>query len=274
VNFWQPSGSRQFKTLQEGELFLFKLHAPQNFIVGGGVFFRSSLAPLSIAWEAFGIRNGARTPDEMRARVTRYRRDREPDVGPDYQVGCIVLTQPFFGPEERWIPVPEPWTMNIVSGRSYDLADADGRRLWEACAEGAASSLRPGAADPPAPRYGEPVLVRPRLGQGAFRLAITEAYARRCVVTQEKTLPALEAAHIRPYARGGTHEISNGLLLRRDLHALFDLGYVTVTQEGRFEVSRRIREDYENGRHSYALARAQITMPAPRHLAPDRANLE
>ncbi|MBM3522867.1 MAG: hypothetical protein FJX57_07905 [Alphaproteobacteria bacterium] len=137
VNFWQPGGSRQFKTLQEGELFLFKLHAPKNFIVGGGVFFRSFLAPLSLAWEAFGMRNGARTPEEMRARVTRYRRDKEPDVGQDYQVGCIVLTQPFFWSEERWIPVPESWAMNIVSGRTYDLADADGRRLWAPAASSA-----------------------------------------------------------------------------------------------------------------------------------------
>lgn len=164
--------------------------------------------------------------------------------------------------------------MNIVSGRSYDLADADGRRLREACAEGAASSLLPGAADPPTPRYGEPVLVRPRLGQGAFRLAVTEAYARSCVATQERTLPPPEAAHIRPYARGGAHEISNGLLLRRDLHALFDLGYVTVTPEGCFEVSRRIREDYQNGRHYYDLAGTRIALPASRHPAPDRASLE
>ena len=36
VNFWQPSGSKQFKVLQPGEPFLFKLHSPQNYIVGGG----------------------------------------------------------------------------------------------------------------------------------------------------------------------------------------------------------------------------------------------
>ncbi|MFN3973167.1 MAG: HNH endonuclease [Gemmobacter sp.] len=40
---------------------------------------------------------------------------------------------------------------------------------------------------------------------------------RRCTITQEKTLPPLEAAHIRPYADGGVHEARNGLLLRRDI---------------------------------------------------------
>jgi putative restriction endonuclease len=38
VNFWQPSGQRNFRALAPGELLLFKLHAPANFIVGGGVF--------------------------------------------------------------------------------------------------------------------------------------------------------------------------------------------------------------------------------------------
>ncbi len=86
-------------------------------------------------------------------------------------------------------------------------------------------------------RYGEPVLMRPRLGQAAFRVAITYAYERACAVTHEHSLPVLEAAHIVPYAQGGVHEVSNGLLLRSDLHRLFDLGYVTVTPELHLEVS-------------------------------------
>lgn len=58
VNFWQPGGSRQFKALSAGDLFLFKLHSPRDFIVGGGIFAHSSLLPLSLAWSSFGIANG------------------------------------------------------------------------------------------------------------------------------------------------------------------------------------------------------------------------
>lgn len=58
VNFWQPSGSRMFRALRVGEPFLFKLHHPENFIVGGGVFAHSSLCPVELAWEAFGEKNG------------------------------------------------------------------------------------------------------------------------------------------------------------------------------------------------------------------------
>jgi putative restriction endonuclease len=124
------------------------------------------------------------------------------------------------------------------------------------------------------PRYGNPVLLRPRLGQGGFRLLVTDAYARRCAVTGERTLPALEAAHIKPYSLNGEHRVDNGLLLRRDLHALFDDGYVTVTPEHRLRVSRRIREEYENGRDYYALEGAQLRLPLPPNPPPSREFLE
>ena len=48
------------------------------------------------------------------------------------------------------------------------------------------------------------------------------------------------------------HRVANGLLLRSDLHILFDWGYLTVTPDYRVEVSRRIREEFQNGREYYA----------------------
>ena len=52
VNFWAPSAAN-FRALRPGELFLFKLHAPRNVIVGGGVFTYANALPCSLAWEAF-----------------------------------------------------------------------------------------------------------------------------------------------------------------------------------------------------------------------------
>jgi putative restriction endonuclease len=118
-------------------------------------------------------------------------------------------------------------------------------------------------------RFGEPHLIRPRLGQGAFRVLVTDTYNRRCAITQERTLPALEAAHIRPYGDGGEHEARNGLLLRRDIHSLFDAGYVTVTPDLRFEVSRRIKEEFDNGRHYYEHHGKLIAAPADILRRPD-----
>jgi hypothetical protein len=52
------------------------------------------------------------------------------------------------------------------------------------------------------------------------------------------------ASHIKPYAQQGPHEVKNGLLLRQDIHTLFDRGYLTITNDYHIEVSRRIKEDY------------------------------
>lgn len=64
-------------------------------------------------------------------------------------------------------------------------------------------------------------------------------------MTGEKTLPVLDAAHIKPYAMAKQHEISNGILLRSDLHTLFDRGYLGIdSDDHKFLVSRRIREQF------------------------------
>ena len=104
VNFWAPSGT-PFKALQPGELFLFKLHAPRNYIVGGGIFAYANSLPCSLAWEAFGDANGATSFSAMRTRIQKYRRA-DPHDRSDFLVGCRILTQPFFLEERHWIPVP------------------------------------------------------------------------------------------------------------------------------------------------------------------------
>lgn len=254
VNFWQPSGSREFRVLQAGEPFLFKLHAPDNFIVGGGFFVRYSALPASLAWDAFQQKNGVASLADLLARIRRYRKG-EPAIDP--VIGCNVLTEPFFLERNDWIPVPASWAPNIVQGKTYATEQEDGRLLWEQVTRAAMSSSHTGLdrGEPFAPgpqRFGAEYLARSRLGQGAFRVLVTDAYRRRCAVTGEKTLPVLEAAHIRPYSDDGPHRVSNGLLLRADLHKLFDIGYVTVTPDLRVEVSRRLREEWENGREYYA----------------------
>ena len=252
VNFWQPGGTTNFKVLPEEGLFLFKLHHPDNYIVGGGYFVRHSFLPVSLAWKAFGLNNGVKDLAEFQARIRKYRRG---EAGHDPTIGCIILTQPFFLEEEEWIAVPESFRKNIVVGKSYESETVEGRQLVELlrfrlAAPGVLvgdSSLGDEA------RYGNPLMVRPRLGQGAFRVLVTETYQRRCALTGEKTLPVLEAAHIRPYAEKGPHRIQNGLLLRSDLHILFDQGYFTVTPDHHVVISKRIREEFQNGKEYYAL---------------------
>lgn len=252
VNFWQPSGGRIFRALQPGELFLFKLHSPHNYIVGGGHFVRSTPLPASLAWEAFERKNGVRSLDELLSRIRKYRRD---NVSRDPLIGCNILAEPFFLSRSQWIPAPADWAPNIVQGKSYDSEAREGRALLDALTAVLATPGEERLAYSDAdlqPRYGAEYLTRGRLGQGAFRVLVTDAYTRRCAITGEKTLPVLEAAHIRPYAEQGPHRVSNGLLLRSDLHTLFDRGYLTVTPELKVEVSKYLKEHWENGREYYA----------------------
>jgi putative restriction endonuclease len=122
--------------------------------------------------------------------------------------------------------------------------------------------------------FSDPVLTRRRLGQGAFRVMVTDIYDRKCAITREHTLPVLQAAHIRPVSRGGEHRVSNGLLLRSDVHTLFDRGYVTVTPAYEFKVSQRLNADWQNGKIYYALDGQRIELPREKSCRPDPALLD
>ncbi len=273
VNFWQPGGGRRFRALEPGGLFLFKLKAPLNAIGGGGFFVRHAQLDAHTAWETFGVKNGAPDYWSFLDRLQQLRRGA--GVSPNPQIGCIVLAQPFFFAEADWIPVPTDWASQIVSGKGYGMSDAEGRRLWSAVQDrlAARSPITGSVAEEPA-RYGERI-VQQRLGQGAFRLLVTEAYGRRCAFTGERTLPALQAAHIKPYAASGPHRVQNGLLLRADIHQLFDSGYLTVDAGRRaIEVSARIREEFENGREYYALHGQALRSPTNAIDGPERAFLD
>jgi putative restriction endonuclease len=193
----------------------------------------------------------------MGRRIAFYRKVPD-DPRQDYMIGWRVLTQPFFLPEDQWIPIPPSWSRHIQQGRTYDREEGDGLRLWQAVA--GQSVLQPELAVS-ALRYGSPTLIRPRLGQGAFLVSVTSVYQHRCVVTGERTLPILDAAHIRPYEEGGEHDVTNGLLLRTDIHRLFDKGYVTISHDGKFEVGQRLKADFENGRHYYAMHGQPVASP-------------
>lgn len=256
LNFWQPGGKQVFRALQPYDLFLFKLHSPLNYIAGGGLFVRHAFLPISLAWEAFGNKNG--TPDyiSFAQAIHKYRKsDRKTE--PDPVIGCIILTAPFFFDRADWIPVPPDWKPNIVQGKTYSSDSFAGRSLHQQVEERLKRSQYNNSdtniiCEPNGNRYGSGHIAFPRLGQGAFRVMVTEAYHRRCAISGEKTLPVLEAAHIQPYSQQGPHNPSNGLLLRQDIHTLFDRGYLTISEDLHVEVSKRIKEDFGNGREYYS----------------------
>ncbi|MBP7149406.1 MAG: HNH endonuclease [Acidobacteria bacterium] len=279
VNFWQPSGSRGFHAIRPNEPFFFKLKSP-HYAIGGYGFFAhaSSRVPVSLAWEAFEAKNGAATQEEMRRRIARYRAT-PPRPFEDPLIGCLMIANPVFFDERDWVPQPRDWPANAVQGKTYDLDAGEGRRVWEECRllSGpalATDGVRDVLAQADRPRFGAPVEIRPRLGQGIFRVAVLDAYGRACAVTGEHSLPVLEAAHIQPYKSGGAHELRNGLLLRSDLHRLFDKGFVTVTPDRRFRVSLRLKDLWRNGKTYYPLEGREIRLPERKELWPDPTLLE
>ncbi len=231
VNFWQPSGRAPFANAPVGMPFLFKLKYPVNAIVGGGFFVTFSRLNPRMVWDMFGERNGCKSFVEMISRIGGSRRpDRQND-----EIGCTVLVNLFFLSPENWIPEPDGFSRNIVVGKGYDSESGDGQALWNRVVAAMARQDLIGATAPdelilpatgvrqpatPNGGYGTSTMVKPRLGQGAFKVLVTDAYQRRCAITGENTLEVLQAAHIYPFAQGGPHEITNGMLLRMDFHSL------------------------------------------------------
>ena len=277
VNFWQPSGGREFHVLAPGEPFFFKTHYPHNRVVGGGFFSDSARLRVSEAWELFGEANGVADVAEMRARIGHYRR--EPiGIGEDPVIGCLFVRDVRFFPEDTTAAPPPDFARNIVQGKSYNLAEKVIAPYF-----GELLHLLLGIAveldfsEPwhrPGPVFGDPRLAPYRLGQTSFKAVVLDAYHRRCAISGTHITPVLQAAHIRPVTAGGEHRLGNGLLLRSDVHTLFDRGYVGVDPSYRLRVSPRLRQDFGNGDQFYARAGQVIDMPERRADRPQREFLE
>lgn len=103
------------------------------------------------------------------------------------------------------------------------------------------------------------VQIATREGQDSFRNSLLDAYGERCAISGFDAPQALEAAHIYPYRGPATNKVSNGLLLRSDLHRLFDRGAIAVD-----ETNYRIllRPDLMATRYAY-LAHERVTLRLP-----------
>jgi putative restriction endonuclease len=265
ANFWRPS-ARPFARLEIGTPFLFKLKAPHNAIAGFGYFAGFTILPDWLAWETFGEANGVENLVALRSRLSAIQEGARIQADQAGRIGCCLIAEAQFFPKEAWVRTPSDWSPRTQTGAGYDLASGEGARVWLECQANAASVTESVASTElvlgePTARYGSPSLHVPRLGQSIFRVKVLDAYDRACAVTGEHSLPVLEAAHIKPYAAGGEHAIANGLSLRSDLHRLFDRGYVTIDEDQRFFVGRRLKDDFENGRSYYGLLGQALALP-------------
>src|SRR5438105_7536456 len=177
VNFWFPKATRPPREFHSGDPVFFRLGAPDRKIAGYAFFAKFMSLPVSLAWETFGVRNGA--PD-LSSFLRLIRRSTAEDLA--RPVGCMILLDAHFWPDARWIPWGEE--------RSYAKSgNVRGRTASEP--ENAAALLaelqRDGVEPPPELREEfHPVEVDERQtklieqtvreGQGAFRLRLLDAY--------------------------------------------------------------------------------------------------
>jgi putative restriction endonuclease len=198
-----------------------------------------------------------------------------------------MLASPFFLSRNDWIPAPGDWSPNLVQGKTYDTDEDAGAALWHCVQERLNREPTPVQPEPQLPlqfqdlsRYGSIFLNGVRPGPGAFRVNVTEAYNRSCAVTGVRTLPVLQATHIKPPSRSGSNQVSNGILLRADLRLLFEAGLMTIDPTGHVEMSRRLHEfqdaaGYEglHGSELKVLPVRPLEQPAPELLEWHNANV-
>ncbi len=264
MNFWRPGGGREFRAIAVGEPFFFKTHYPHNRVVGGGFFDGFASLRVSEAWKWYGFANGVDSLEQMRERIAYYRR-RPISANHDPEIGCIFVRNVAFFPENAMFQPPPEFAPNIVQGKSYDLSvrqvsgyfsdvmqhvlggtvEVDFSQPWHATG----------------PVFGDPRLAPYRISQQSFQAVVLSAYHGRCAVTGSKIRPVLQAAHIRPVTVGGENRLDNGLLLRSDVHTMFDRGYLAVDPSYRLRVSPKLRDDFGNGEQFYAQAGQVIALP-------------
>lgn len=276
VNFWSPRAQEPMKAMTPGEPVFFRLKRPERAIAGYGFFAHFSVLELFTAWRLFEWKNGTPYSADFLGRIGAFRRLDllDPAVVAE-PIGCTVLRDARFWPRGRWLPwgASAGWATNIVRGKAErdaaraalllsTISDDASRRDVSAELAGEFRPLDPGF-DERRMRVAESVV---REGQGTFRARLLGAYDGRCAITGEHTEPVLDAAHIQPYRGAPSNHLQNGLLLTKEFHALFDLGYVGVTPDYRVRIHPRIKARWNNGKRFYAYEGAPLAA-VPRRAA-------
>ena len=211
---------------------------------------------------SFLEKNGVKNKQELVERAHKYKEEHHMDLD-DMRIGCIVLTEPFFFEKKDWINPINDWAPQIVQGKKYDTTVGEGKRVYKEVIKRLnfyTDSRYNKSMVIPKVKYYE-TTTKHRIGQGAFRVLVTDAYARRCAISGERALPVLQAAHIRAFSKDGLNEVNNGILLRSDIHTLFDRGYITISTDYKVMVGNRLKQDFGFCQNYYNYQDKTIYLP-------------
>ncbi len=109
-----------------------------------------------------------------------------------------------------------------------------------------------------------------RQGQPVFRRKLLKAYEGRCAITGCVQVEVLDAAHITPYLGPETNNVQNGLLLRTDIHTLFDLGLMAIDTGDMTVVIHHLL----HGSEYMSLSGSPLRVPAAKSLRPSKQALD
>lgn len=244
VNFW-TSGTKKFKAIESGDLFLFKLHNKKSTgengeIVGGGYFSYYDKMTIPDAWEKYGRGNGRESLDSMMKSLKGIQEKN--NMQSSIEIGCIILENVFF--LDKWIEEPSDWSKSIVSGKKYSTDTKIGLDLFNLVNKSVIDEIESEVNSLSLKGKERVVFVKARVNQSIFREHLLKKY-HTCCLCKVENQALLIASHIKPWAASNADEkldVENGLLLCPNHDALFDGGFITFDNDGKIVISSRLSQ--------------------------------
>ena len=231
INFWTPTRWR-YKDLRPGVKMVFKLKGSGDFAGGYGIIQEYKYQSLEETWNEFGRRNGFDNKTSFLEGLCKTK------SGISLKCGCIVLSDVVFWDKEVKLSDYnlEFKTRGTQTGKTYTcsfpFSNLDIQTETFSLVQSSEKKKRTQS-------------VTDRDGQGEFHAKISRTYHHKCCISGEEAPELLQAAHIQDYINKESNHVQNGLLLRIDLHKLFDNGLLYIDDHYVVHISPLVKsEDY------------------------------
>lgn len=241
VNFWTPT-PWNIKNLKSGNKLYFMLKSPIRKIGGFGEFVEYKNMSALEAWNIFGYRNGRNSKDEFIQSIQKYIDKNSQKFGgkpidlKTYEIGCIVLDNCEFWDEKNYIDISNhevEFAPQVVTIKYFDQYDSIKKSI----------EINTNFNIVNEKRIEKKGITNVRIGQSEFKAKILRAYKNKCCISNETTPELLEAAHIQEYRNNYSNHIQNGLLLRVDIHRLYDNRLIYIDNEYKIHISNLVTSE-------------------------------
>ncbi len=248
INFWTPTPWNL--KFNEGDRWYFMLKSPIRKIGGGGYIKEYHNLTVEQAWNKYGIKNGFYSKDDFIRSLGKHKSKNslnKNELEGSTIIGCIILYGAVFLNDDQYIDLEDykeiSFSPNIVKYKKFnDDEDFILEKVLKGEIYNSDSEFKP--VDPHTKKSKVISENSRRDGQSEFKAALVEVYSGKCCITGESTPELLEAAHIQPYLSKKSNHLQNGLLLRTDIHKLFDKNLLYIDQGYRVHISSFVNSGY------------------------------